>query len=258
VAKELPEKTRVVRPLELSDEAMAIYTKAFNEAQAEYLQRLQAGKERLARGEELQRGEIQEGGEELVLLTHLRRAGSVAKVEATIEVASEVVEQGGKPIIFTEFVESVQKIAEGFRAQGLAVELLTDETPAEQRPLMVERFQSGQSTVWVSTIKAGGLGLTLTASSEVFLVDRPWMVDDATQAEDRAHRLGQVNPVTAYWLQAFPVDEKIDGRLEEQRRILAQVEAGGRNTLRGLPSTQQMAKEIAAELFGGAAKGAQS
>lgn len=76
------------------------------------------------------------------------------------------------------------------------------------------------------------------------MVDRPWTPGDTEQAEDRAHRLGQIYNVLSLWLQYGPVDEKIDQLLElKQERIETILRGRGKN-LRGLPGIRALAKEI--------------
>jgi superfamily II DNA/RNA helicase len=95
----------------------------------------------------------------------------------------------GKVVVFGEFKESVNAV---YRAFVEDAELLTGDTPQDERQEMCDRFQSGESKIFVGTIKAGGVGLTLTAANNVILLDRPWTPGDAEQAEDRCHRIGQM------------------------------------------------------------------
>ena len=230
---DLPEKTRVLRQAELSAEAKKHYDETFSRLRAEYQRRLAAG-------------EIMDGGEALVMLNHLRHAGSVAKIECAIELAQEIVEQGGSVVLFTEFTESAKQIASAFNGSA---ELLTGETPQADRQVMVDRFQAGKSKVFVGTIKAGGVGITLTAAQTVILADRPWTPGDAVQAEDRLHRIGQCNAVTAIWLQANGTDRAIDALLEKKQERIELVLAGKRKTMRGTGSTQEIARELAEAMF---------
>jgi len=81
----------------------------------------------------------------------------------------------------------------------------------EQRQSAVDRFQSDPTcTLIICSIKAAGVGLTLTASSNVAFVEFPWTFADCEQCEDRAHRIGQLDSVTAYYfLGRNTIDEKI-------------------------------------------------
>jgi len=200
---DLPAKLRTLRKVEMSTEARSLYNQTLAELRAEYHARLK-------------KGEILSGGEALVILTHLRHSGSIAKVESAIEIVEEILEQGHSVVLFVEFAESAKQIAEKLSSYG--VEMLIGETPSSDRQAMVDRFQSGNSRVFISTTKAGGVGITLTAASDVILVDRPWTPADTIQAEDRCHRIGQSNCVNVQWLQANGTDEKIDAIIMEKAR----------------------------------------
>lgn len=98
--------------------------------------------------------------------------------------------------------------------------------------------------MFIGTIKAGGVGITLTAASNVILVDRPWTPGDTEQAEDRCHRIGQNNTVNTFWVQLGLIDEAIDRLLESKQQRIELVLKGKRKTLRGLTSPAELAKEL--------------
>ncbi|ETX03589.1 MAG: hypothetical protein ETSY1_46825 (plasmid) [Candidatus Entotheonella factor] len=227
---DLPPKIRQRKPAELEAKASRAYHQDIAKRVADYRRRAQDG-------------EVDPDAEALVTLNILRQVGSRYKVSAAVELAESLLEQGEAVVIFTEFVDSARQLHE-----ALGGELLTGETPAEERQPMVERFQSGASRVWVSTIRAGGVGLTLTAASHVLLVDRPWTPGDAEQAEDRCHRIGQVHTVSAFWLQLGLIDEAIDQLLEHKSERIELVLKGKRKTLRGVSTPQELAKALLAML----------
>lgn len=196
---DLPEKQRIPRKIAISSKAQAVYDQTFARLQAEYERRVREGK-------------IGTYAEKLVLLNHLRYAASVSKIEATIQFAEAIFEEGNQSlIIFAEFVETAAAIAEGLTRHGIAY--IDGSTPHKERNRLVDAFQAGEHRGFVSTTETGGLGLNLQRASNVILVDRPWTPGDAIQAEDRAHRMGQKNAVFAYWLQAHDIDYQIDKRL---------------------------------------------
>ena len=121
---------------------------------------------------------------------------------------------------------------------------MTGETPVDERQAIVDRFQSGESKIFIGTIKAGGVGLTLTASSNVILNDRPWTPGDAEQAEDRIYRIGQTQSVSSFWIQLGLIDEKIDQLLESKQQRIELVLKGKRKTLKGLDKPSELAQEI--------------
>lgn len=195
---DLPEKLRVIRKAELSAAAEKAYNEALSDLKHKYDERIASG-------------QIIGGNDALVLLGHLRHAGSIGKAETAIELAQEILEEGGSVVIFTEYRKSAYIISEYFLKSNIGCELLTGDTVDRQG--CVDRFQSGKSKVFVGTIKAGGVGLTLTRAQTVILVDRPWTPGDCEQAEDRLHRIGQKNQVTAVWLQYGKADELVDKML---------------------------------------------
>lgn len=259
---DLPDKTRVMRQAEMSDEARRMYDETFSILREEYRAGV-AQKKAMAvalaaelksddpmyeeKAAQISRLQNCEAADAIVMLNHLRHAGSIAKIEGAVELAQEVLEQNGQVVLFTEFTESAKRIAEALKDFG--VELLTGATPNDQRQAMVDRFQAGQSKVFVGTIKAGGVGITLTAAQTVILVDRPWTPGDAVQAEDRCHRIGQKGNVTTIWLQANGTDHAIDQLLEKKYERIELVLAGKRKTLRGSGSIGDVAKELAEALF---------
>lgn len=90
----------------------------------------------------------------------------------------------------------------------------------------------------------------MTASSNVILVDRPWTPGDAEQAEDRCHRIGQNETVTAFWLQWADTDVAIDALLERKQERIELVLKGKRKTLKGLAKPADLARELLRIMFG--------
>ncbi|MCA2506827.1 MAG: DEAD/DEAH box helicase [Microcystis sp. M54BS1] len=227
---DLPPKLRSLVPILLEGEASKNYRQEIDRHISEYREREK-------------RGEVKEGAEALVTINALRKVGSLYKVPAAIESAAELLEQGQAVVIFTEYLESAKALYTAL-SQIAPCELLTGETKQEERQAIIDRFQSGTSKIFIGTIKAGGVGLTLTAANQVILVDRPWTPGDADQAEDRCYRIGQNNTVNAYWIQLGAIDEAIDALLAEKRDRIELVLKGKRKTLRGLSKPSELAKEL--------------
>lgn len=222
----LPPKLRSFKPVELKPEQYKEYKKAIADLVSQYRERVAAG-------------EVDESAEALVTLNYLRKVGSKYKVEGALEIAQEILEQGQSVVIFTEFVESAKELH-----AKLGGEILLGETPVSDRQGIVDRFQSGESKVFVGSIKAGGVGITLTAASNVILLDRPWTPGDAEQAEDRCYRIGQSETVTSFWIQLGIIDERIDQLLESKGQRIELVLQGKRKTLKGLDKPSELAKEL--------------
>ena len=223
-----PEKVRVLRKADMTVEAQAKYEETLHQMQSEYRRRVATG-------------EIAEA-DALVLMNHLRHASSLAKVEAAVELAEEVLAQDGQVVLFTAFKDSAAQIAD-----ALSAGTITGEQDADQRTKTIDAFQAGMLKSLVCTLGAGNVGITLTAAQTVILVDRPWTPGDAVQAEDRLHRIGQKGSVLAVWLQANGADEAIDALLEQKHERIELVLSGKRKTLRGLGSISEVAAAVLGE-----------
>jgi len=154
---------------------------------------------------------------------NLRMVDSLAKVDATVQVAKQVLQEEPAIVIFTSFLQVAKMVHQKLGEAGWQGELLTGETPAKKRQDMVDNFQNGLSPVFVLTFGAGGTGLTLTAARTVVLLDRPWTPGDAHQAEARVRRIGQTKNVKSIWMSAFELDKQIDCMLESKANTAATV-----------------------------------
>ena len=253
VLPQLPSLTRIVREVEISEEAQALYDTEFKRMQNEYNLKLAMSLARAAAGES-EKGDIKEGGEMLVLLMHLRQAAALAKCEAVMEMVEEIVEQGHSVCVYSMSAVAAGRMHELCKKAGFKSELLTGQDKEEEREQMVIRFQNRQSQVWISTVTAGGVGLTLTAANHLILIDRPWMIDDVQQVEKRINRIGQTVKTTAIWIDGFEIDKKVDPRLMEQETAKKAFEAGDMTAGKRIKTMHQIAAEVARELFGDKAK----
>jgi superfamily II DNA or RNA helicase len=156
-----------------------------------------------------------------------------AKLEALFAQLEEVVAASHKALVFSQFTKLLGFVREGLDARGIAYEYLDGRT--RNRKACVERFQQDPACpVFLISLKAGGLGLNLTAAEYVFLLDPWWNPAVEAQAIDRAHRIGQERPVFAYRLLAQgTVEEKILELQASKRRL---VEAVISEDARGLAS----------------------
>jgi SNF2 family DNA or RNA helicase len=152
------------------------------------------------------------------------RSGKLARLEAMIE---ELLSEGDQALIFTQFAEMGKMLR--LRLQqtaGREVLFLHGGTPKRQRDAMVERFQHGEPALFVLSIKAGGLGLNLTAANHVFHFDRWWNPAVENQATDRAFRIGQRRNVQVHkFVCVGTLEERID-QLIEQKKELAEIVVG--------------------------------
>jgi superfamily II DNA or RNA helicase len=143
-----------------------------------------------------------------------------AKLEALLEQIAEVQAGGHKAIVFSQFTKFLAIVRDRLDRGGIIYEYLDGKTI--DRKARVDRFQTDPACgLFLISLKAGGVGLNLTAASYVFLLDPWWNPAVETQAIDRAHRIGQTRAVFAYRLIARDtVEEKII-ELQKEKRALA-------------------------------------
>jgi SWI/SNF-related matrix-associated actin-dependent regulator 1 of chromatin subfamily A len=155
-------------------------------------------------------------------LTEVRQVIADEKIQNTIELAENIIEQGKKVIVFCNFTNSLEKIVEHFGK--IAVRLDGSMSKAD-RQNSVDRFQTDDKVkIFVGNIKAAGVGITLTAGEAVIMNDLSFLPSDHSQAEDRAYRYGQKNNVLVY----YPIFENtIEGIiydiLNKKKQIIATV-----------------------------------
>ena len=139
-------------------------------------------------------------------LTKVRQVIADEKTKATIELCENIIEQGKKVIVFTNFTKSLELILEHFGKKAVR---LDGQMSQKERQLSVDRFQTEDDImVFVGNIKAAGVGITLTAAEAVVMNDLSFLPSDHSQAEDRSYRYGQKNNVLVY----YPIfDNTVEG-----------------------------------------------
>ena len=146
------------------------------------------------------------------------RAGS-AKLERLEEMLVELLAEGRRILVFSQFTSMLDLIRPRLDAAGIAYALLTGDT--RDRPTVIRRFQEGAVPVFLVSLKAGGTGLNLTAADTVILYDPWWNPAVEEQAIDRVHRIGQDKPVFVHKLVATgTIEEKMEV-LKDKKRALA-------------------------------------
>jgi superfamily II DNA or RNA helicase len=155
-------------------------------------------------------------------------AGS-CKLDALFDQVNEVLEEGHKLLVFSQFTKLLGYVRKHFDDKGVPYAYLDGST--RDRGEVVERFQTDpKCNLFLISLKAGGVGLNLTAAGYVFLLDPWWNPAVEAQAIDRAHRIGQTQPVFAYRLIARDtVEEKII-ELQRSKRQLADAILAGEGT----------------------------
>ncbi len=123
-----------------------------------------------------------------------------AKLAAFLELVAELREGRHRALVFSQFVGHLGQIRAALEAAGVSYQYLDGATPAQDRERRVAAFQAGQGELFLISLKAGGFGLNLTAADYVIHLDPWWNPAVEDQASDRAHRIGQLRPVTIYRL----------------------------------------------------------
>ncbi len=207
VLSELPPRIEVTVPVTLSDDEALLYETARQRA----VQQLTEDSD--AKGKHLRI---------LAELMRLRRACchpslllpdcgiAGAKLTAFSETIDELIENRHKALVFSQFVDHLSILRAELDRKGVSYQYLDGSTPAPERQRRVNAFQNGEGDVFLISLKAGGTGLNLTAADYVLHMDPWWNPAVEDQAADRAHRLGQLRPVTIYrFITRGTIEEKI-------------------------------------------------
>jgi superfamily II DNA or RNA helicase len=164
------------------------------------------------------------------LLDVERRGECSAKLDMLMPRLQEVIEEGHKTLVFSQFTGMLSILREHLDREGIAYAYLDGKT--RDRQACVERFQTDPDCrLFLISLKAGGLGLNLAAAQYIFLLDPWWNPAIEAQAVDRAHRIGQTNQVFAYRLIARDTVEEKVLELQNTKRELADAIVGADNSL---------------------------
>src|SRR5690606_29764514 len=129
-----------------------------------------------------------------------------------------------RALVFSQFVDYLSLVRARLEAEGISYRYLDGSTPAKTREAEVAAFQRGEGTVFLLSLKAGGVGLNLTAADYVIHLDPWWNPAVEQQASDRAHRIGQTRPVTVYKLVlAGSIEQQILALHGTKRELIDQV-----------------------------------
>jgi len=232
VATELPPKTEIIHWVELND------------AQRDVYETVRLAMDKKVRDEITRKGVARSQIIILEALLKLRqvccdlrlvnseqanlRHGSSAKLHSLMEMFEELLAEGRKILLFSQFTSMLTLIEAELKQRGIEYALLTGATRDRRTP--VQAFQAGKLPIFLISLKAGGTGLNLTAADTVIHYDPWWNPAAENQATDRAYRIGQDKPVFVYKMIARgTVEEKIQ-RLQQEKSALAAGVLDGRMT----------------------------
>lgn len=232
VEKELPDRTDIINLCELEDDQRALYLNVLDECRQKVFSEI------ASRGI---------GSSQFSVLTALLRLRQVccdprllknrtdetpppasAKLTAFMSMIAEIIEEGHKILVFSQFVEMLSLMKVELEAAGYVYEYIDGQVPAKERLDRVNRFNADQSIpIFLISLKAGGTGLNLTGADYVIHYDPWWNPAVENQATDRAHRIGQTRHVFNYKLiTRGTVEEKIIA-LQKKKKELAELVIGG-------------------------------
>jgi len=224
VAKDLPDKTEMILWCEMGDEQRKLYDsykEHYRESILEQIETEGMGKSSIFILDGLTK--LRQICDSPALLKDEKgKPASSAKLD---ELMREIEENTGehKVLVFSQFTGMLQLIREALDERNVAYHYLDGGTAAGDRKDLVQRFQEEEDIrVFLISLKAGGVGLTLTAADYVYLVDPWWNPAAEQQAIDRTHRIGQQKKVFAYkMICKDSIEEKIL-KLQERKKSLAE------------------------------------
>lgn len=205
VLDELPSKTEIIQEVDLSEQEKAYYEVLRREAELHSLQTTAGDRLKV-----------------LAEITKLRMAAcninlvskelpfSSSKTEAFMQIVQRLTDSAHRALVFSQFTTELALLKKALDTEGIEYLYLDGSVPISNREKLVKEFQTGTVPIFLISLKAGGLGLNLTAADFVIHMDPWWNPAIEDQASDRVHRIGQTQPVTIYRLIARnTIEEKI-------------------------------------------------
>jgi SNF2 family DNA or RNA helicase len=221
VARELPERVEQTIVCELEPKQRAIYDELRTYYRESLLKRVDdagMGRSKMHVLEALLR--LRQAACHPALINALHAGAGSAKLDALISELTVLIEEDHKVLVFSQFTSFLALLRVELDQRGIHYEYLDGRT--RDRAERVRRFQEDPSvSLFLISLKAGGLGLNLTAAEYVFLLDPWWNPAVEAQAIDRAHRIGQERTVVAYRLVARDTIEEKILQLQSHKQALA-------------------------------------
>ncbi len=235
VAKELPPKTEMVRKVELSGAQRDLYETvrlAMDQKVREEIDRKGVARSQIVILEALLKLRQVCCDPRLVKSTKKAATTGSAKLVDLMQMVEDLLEEKRKILVFSQFTSMLELIEEELEARDIPYAILTGET--RDRGAQVAAFQQGAVPIFLISLKAGGVGLNLTAADTVIHYDPWWNPAAENQATDRAWRIGQDKPVFVYKLIA-------KGTLEEKIQLLQQKKSDLAQSVLAEGESQKMA-----------------
>jgi SNF2 family DNA or RNA helicase len=233
VAKELPPKTEILHPVDLSGEQRELYEGIRVAAHADVRKVIRAkglAASTLPILDALMKLRQVCCDPRLVCMDAARGVRESAKYEAFFALLGQQLSEGHRVLVFSQFTSMLALLSAGLRERGITHLALTGATRDRQK--VVDAFEARKADVFLISLKAGGTGLNLVSADTVIHYDPWWNPAAQAQATDRAYRIGQQRPVFVYNLFAAGSVEERVLRLQQRKRwlsngVLGEGEAGG-------------------------------
>ena len=218
VATELPPKTEILLHAKMNDDQERFYQ--------ELLEKERSGVMDLLDNRGLERSRVSI----LAAITRLRQAAchpslvgapegmSSSKVELFLDLVDELIAEGHRALVFSSFTKFLTLVQNAVEERGYTYQYLDGRT--RDRGAKVRAFQEGEDPLFLISLKAGGVGLNLTAADYVIILDPWWNPAAEDQAADRAYRIGQDKPVMVYRIVTTDSIEERVLRLQDKKRQL--------------------------------------
>jgi len=189
---------------------------------------------------------------QLVEIQKLKQVCSRAKINRIIEDIENAIEQDEKVIVFSQYTNTIKELSEKLNTKKIGNRTLTGTDNMDQRQKAVDDFQNDKEVkVFIANIKAGGVGLNLTAASIVIFTDMDWSPATHNQAMDRTHRIGQSKMVNVYfYICPETIENDIMETLNLKKNVMDKVLEGTQNNMRIQSTQEAFLKRIAKKALG--------
>jgi SWI/SNF-related matrix-associated actin-dependent regulator of chromatin subfamily A-like protein 1 len=209
VLHDLPDKVYSYTPMELDNED------EYFRAEANFIRFLKESKG-------VEAAQRASNAAALAEIEGLKQLAVKGKIKSALTWIEDALDSNGKLVVFCTHKFVVDELMRKFESVAVKID---GSVSQEGRQIAIDRFQNDPVVrLFIGNVKAAGVGITLTASSNVVFLELPWTPGDLTQAEDRCHRIGQKDSVNVYYLLASnTIEEKIAKMIDNKRKVLDSV-----------------------------------
>jgi len=247
VLKELPPKTRTMIPFVVEDSQDKLYRKeeagaldrlrAIRKERNEWRAAIDALSEadrKAYAAKHAEKAARQAGLKDLAIgeIEKLKEVAVNAKFDECIEFTAGLQETQGKVLVFAVHYKTIDRIVAVFKAKGIKTDYVDGRVTGMARQSVLDAFQDGDLQILVCGIRAVSIGANLVSSHTVAFIELDWTPGIHSQAEDRTHRIGQLKPVSVYYLLLLgSIEEKIAKMIDAKREVVNSILGEGDRTI---------------------------